>query len=1029
MRDGALEVEFRKSEEATNALTATRFVYSEGRASGRKLVSLPLTVEPHRSKNSSRGVINCFDLRNVSDEDIADGLSEYGVTAARRILTRRGTVPTNNIILTFDTTDMPNEVRVGYIKVRVRPYVPAPMRCYRCQRFGHTKDNCRGRPTCSKCASQDHTDDTCDSETPRCVNCGEGQKPHSAYDRSCPTYVKEKEINTIKATRNLSFKEAREVYNQNHPKTSYAQKVKVTNATDASQMSVAQLVQLLKRFGLTVVATGMSALRLRPSDDEGDGEESLLPRALEVPSGSEPEDDGGLPGSALQYLRYVRRTVLDKGPRSPKILIFRSADRELSSLSPFQRKDGCDRFGSIVRCDRMRDGALEVEFRKSEEAAKALDATRFVFSEGRASGRRLVSIPLTVEPHRSKNSSRGVINCFDLRGVSDEDIADGLADFGVTAARRIMTKRGTVSTNNIILTFDSTDLPSEIRVGYVKVRVRPFVPAPMRCFRCQRFGHTKDNCRGRPTCSKCASQDHTDETCDSETPRCVNCGEGQTPHSAYDRSCPAYVKEKEIMTIKATRNLSFKEAREVYNQSHPKTSYAQKEPAAAASGPSLSRQWQQTVESDFSGLRCRVARWKARHAPQLRRRAAQLSNPSASADPRPLASADRRTVLDKGPRSPKILIFRSADRELSSLSPFQRKDGCDRFGSIVRCDRMRDGALEVEFRKSEEAAKALDATRFVFSEGRASGRRLVSIPLTVEPHRSKNSSRGVINCFDLRGVSDEDIADGLADFGVTAARRIMTKRGTVSTNNIILTFDSTDLPSEIRVGYVKVRVRPFVPAPMRCFRCQRFGHTKDNCRGRPTCSKCASQDHTDETCDSETPRCVNCGEGQTPHSAYDRSCPAYVKEKEIMTIKATRNLSFKEAREVYNQSHPKTSYAQKPPAEDRDAWLAVCRQDADGGTVDTGLAPPSLLTIAACLQSQLLALLEHLLHWSRLQGLGDGRAAWLFAVMAALEKPLPADTCAWLREAKDDTRLAAACLLICLVGRYFGQVDLADPYR
>ncbi|KAF0304334.1 Vacuolar protein sorting-associated protein 35 [Amphibalanus amphitrite] len=287
------------------------------------------------------------------------------------------------------------------------------------------------------------------------------------------------------------------------------------------------------------------------------------------------------------------------------------------------------------------------------------------------------------------------------------------------------------------------------------------------------------------------------------------------------------------------------------------------------------------------------------------------SNPSASADPRPLASADRRTVLDKGPRSPKILIFRSADRELSSLSPFQRKDGCDRFGSIVRCDRMRDGALEVEFRKSEEAAKALDATRFVFSEGRASGRRLVSIPLTVEPHRSKNSSRGVINCFDLRGVSDEDIADGLADFGVTAARRIMTKRGTVSTNNIILTFDSTDLPSEIRVGYVKVRVRPFVPAPMRCFRCQRFGHTKDNCRGRPTCSKCASQDHTDETCDSETPRCVNCGEGQTPHSAYDRSCPAYVKEKEIMTIKATRNLSFKEAREVYNQSHPKTSYAQK----------------------------------------------------------------------------------------------------------------------
>ena len=51
----------------------------------------------------------------------------------------------------------------------------------------------------------------------------------------------------------------------------------------------------------------MSTLRLRDSDDEQvDGEESLLPRALEVPSGSEPEDDAALPSSALQYLRYVR---------------------------------------------------------------------------------------------------------------------------------------------------------------------------------------------------------------------------------------------------------------------------------------------------------------------------------------------------------------------------------------------------------------------------------------------------------------------------------------------------------------------------------------------------------------------------------------------------------------------------------------------------------------------------------------------------------------------------------------------------
>ena len=293
-----------------------------------------------------------------------------------------------------------------------------------------------------------------------------------------------------------------------------------------------------------------------------------------------------------------------------------------------------------------------------------------------------------------------------------------------------------------------------------------------------------------------------------------------------------------------------------------------------------------------------------------------IPRPPASAGSRPSAQAEGRNstttsnTITTTTRAPRILIFRSSERPLSALSPFQRRDGCDRLGKILRCDRMRDGGIEVEFQRSEEATKALQATSFSFAVKGPSGRRDVSVPVTVEPHRTKNTSRGVINCFDLRDISDEEIADGLADFGVTSARRILTKRGTVKTDNVILTFDTTDLPNEVRVGYVKVRVRPYVPAPMRCYRCQRFGHTKDNCRGRPTCSKCASLEHTDDACESDTLRCVNCGEGQTPHSSYARSCPAYLKEKEINSIKATRNISFKEAREVYNQTHPKMSYAQ-----------------------------------------------------------------------------------------------------------------------
>ena len=38
-------------------------------------------------------------------------------------------IPTDNIILTFDSTELPAYVTVGYVRVKVRPYVPNPMRC------------------------------------------------------------------------------------------------------------------------------------------------------------------------------------------------------------------------------------------------------------------------------------------------------------------------------------------------------------------------------------------------------------------------------------------------------------------------------------------------------------------------------------------------------------------------------------------------------------------------------------------------------------------------------------------------------------------------------------------------------------------------------------------------------------------------------------------------------------------------------------------------------------------------------------
>ena len=245
------------------------------------------------------------------------------------------------------------------------------------------------------------------------------------------------------------------------------------------------------------------------------------------------------------------------------------------------------------------------------------------------------------------------------------------------------------------------------------------------------------------------------------------------------------------------------------------------------------------------------------------------------------------------------------------MSPFQRRDGCDRFGSITSCEKLKDGAVEVEFAQVGEAQNALEMTEFVYSVRKGDRKVDGSIQMRIEPHKRKYTSRGIINCYDLKDVPEEEIVDGLSEFGLIGARKMKTRRGAelIGTNNVILTFDSTDLLSEIRVGYIRVKVRLFLPNLLRCFKRQKYGHTNQYCRNRPVCSKCASLDYSSNQCTSEVPFCVNCGRGQDPHTSFDRACPSYSKEKEIMSINHNEKVTFREARDLYDHTHPRISYS------------------------------------------------------------------------------------------------------------------------
>ena len=205
LRSGHLLVQTNSQKESKALLSMTHFA------------NTAVLVEPHRTLNSCKGVINSYDLRTTSEDEILEELSEQGVTAAHRITIRRdgAILPTNTVILTFNTPRLPASIKAGYLHIPVTHYIPNPMRCFSCQLFGHTKHTCKNKPACAKCGSADHTDSyTCENAA-SCLNCRED---HPSFSRECQIWKQEKHIQEIRVKENISYGEAKRRSQQNYVK-------------------------------------------------------------------------------------------------------------------------------------------------------------------------------------------------------------------------------------------------------------------------------------------------------------------------------------------------------------------------------------------------------------------------------------------------------------------------------------------------------------------------------------------------------------------------------------------------------------------------------------------------------------------------------------------------------------------------------------------------------------------------------------------------------------------------------------------
>ena len=110
-----------------------------------------------------------------------------------------------------------------------------------------------------------------------------------------------------------------------------------------------------------------------------------------------------------------------------------------------------------------------------------------------------------------------------------------------------------------------------------------------------------------------------------------------------------------------------------------------------------------------------------------------------------------------------------------------------------------------------------------------------------------------------------------------------------------VTFHHRDCPSNLKIYSSHYQVRPFIPFPTQCWRCQRFGHTIDSCKStNMRCRKC-SGNHNKKDCISEQMKCANCN-GQ--HNSNSKDCPLVKQAKDIEKYRVLNKASYTEARQV-----------------------------------------------------------------------------------------------------------------------------------
>ena len=174
----------------------------------------PLSLQAQQTLETQK----CFNLQKLLPEMRQQKaiVKKFHLTMDLNLLTQQTNIidarrerhrgqPTTDVVCTF-VGKIPSKVDCGIFGVfQTTTFIPPPLRCTNCQKFGHHNTACRSRTQCGICAGRHQTQPCLDKfkngekVQAKCRNCG---GPHHAWNKECPTFKKLSTQNHLHHQRN-----------------------------------------------------------------------------------------------------------------------------------------------------------------------------------------------------------------------------------------------------------------------------------------------------------------------------------------------------------------------------------------------------------------------------------------------------------------------------------------------------------------------------------------------------------------------------------------------------------------------------------------------------------------------------------------------------------------------------------------------------------------------------------------------------------------------------------------------------------